>query len=357
MMKLLVSVGALLMGVVAASDVKVLTDDNFGDVVDGSKDVLVEFYAPWCGHCKNLEPKYEIAATAFKKFDDVVIAKVDATEEKEAAGKYGVQGFPTLKFFPKGGDVESPEEYQGGREHEDLINFMNEKAGTNARAIVPPSSVDVLTPENFDEKVFAEDKHTLVKFYAPWCGHCKAMAPTYEKVGAAFAGEENVNIAKVDAEKYRDLGSKYGVSGFPTLMYFPPGSEEPEKYNGGRDEEAFIEFLNEKAGTDRVVGGGLAATAGRIDELDTLVDGHGKINQEVVVKAEELSDKFTGDKLKHANLYIKAMKKQLKKGEGYLDKEIARLQKMLDGGNIKPSKQTLFHLRINILKALKEGTQ
>ena len=60
------------------------------------------------------------------------------------------------------------------------------------------------------------------------CGHCKKLAPAYEEVGAAFQGEDSVLIAKVDADKERDLGSRFGVQGFPTLKFFPKGSTEPE---------------------------------------------------------------------------------------------------------------------------------
>ena len=74
-----------------ASDVITLTPKNFEKVVDGSKNVLVEFYArnslffwtlAWCGHCKTLAPIYELVATSYAKHDDIVIAKVDADAEK-----------------------------------------------------------------------------------------------------------------------------------------------------------------------------------------------------------------------------------------------------------------------------------
>ena len=64
--------------------------------------MLVEFYAPWCGHCKALEPTWAKLADHFADRDDIVIAKSDATTN-EFDG-VDVQGFPTLKFFPKGGD-------------------------------------------------------------------------------------------------------------------------------------------------------------------------------------------------------------------------------------------------------------
>ena len=104
-----------------------------------------------------------------------------------------------------------------------------------------------LTPTNFDEMV-GGDKPALVEFFAPWCGHCKKLAPVYEELATNFA-KENVLIASVDADEHKDLGSKYGVTGFPTIKFFPAGSTTPEDYNGGREVADFTDFLNSKTGS------------------------------------------------------------------------------------------------------------
>ena len=68
----------------------------------------------------------------------------------------------------------------------------------------------------------------LMNFILTGCGHCKALAPTYEKLGSAFA-KADVIIAKVDADAEKTLGSRFGVSGYPTLKYFPKGSTSAEE--------------------------------------------------------------------------------------------------------------------------------
>jgi len=78
-----------------------LVGKNFKDVVyDESKDVIVEFYAPWCGHCKTLAPIYEKFAEKVKSNPNLIVAKIDATAN-EVEG-ISIEGFPTIKFFPAG---------------------------------------------------------------------------------------------------------------------------------------------------------------------------------------------------------------------------------------------------------------
>jgi len=102
--------------------VRVLVGKNFKEVViDSNDDVLVEYYAPWCGHCKSLAPIYSTLATKLKDVSGLVIAKMDATAN-EVEG-LSVQGFPTLKFYAKG-KKNAPMDYSGERNEEGFLTFL-----------------------------------------------------------------------------------------------------------------------------------------------------------------------------------------------------------------------------------------
>jgi protein disulfide-isomerase-like protein len=111
-------------------------------------------------------------------------------------------------------------------------------------------SVEDLTPENFDTVVDGS-KHVFVSFYAPWCGHCKTLAPDWEIVSNSFKQTSDVVIAKVNADKYKALASKYEVSGFPTIKLFAKGSTTvKDTYMGERTAESMVSYLNKETGND-----------------------------------------------------------------------------------------------------------
>jgi len=442
-------------------DVVVLTTDNFDDVISKNAFVLVEFYAPWCGHCKHLAPEYAKAATDVKD-EGIVLGKVDATVESGLAAKYNVRGYPTLFFFRNGepmdykgprqadgiaqwvrkksgpivstlddsssvegfiennrvsiigyfqdsntdsiewfekeagrgefdafvfGRVSSPEGAKAaGLDHEGIIihrnfdnpekfdgilgaeeglaawinehghpyvesateswgrlrqqglpialailNFEGDSAGANemlatiskiakeykgkfnfahlgtkylanvkemgvsgnklptgvvvdskgrnypfndeqefdeqeirkwldgiaAGEIAPhfksenipednDGPVKILVGKNFEEIVFDSERDVLVEFYAPWCGHCKNLAPTFEELGRYFEENDKIIIAKMDSTANDNTAIQ--IQGFPTIYYFPAGNKEnPIEYQGGRDLAAFVSFIKQNA--------------------------------------------------------------------------------------------------------------
>ncbi|XP_050223629.1 probable protein disulfide-isomerase A6 [Mercurialis annua] len=349
---MLTALVSLLFGLssVTADDVVVITGDNFDRIVGKDRNALVEFYAPWCGHCKKLAPEYESLATSFKKAKSILIGKVDCDAHKSLCSKYDVSGYPAIKWFPKG-SLE-PKKYEGARTAESLAEFVNTQGGTNVKIAATSSNILVLTPNNFDQVVLDETKDVLVEFYAPWCGHCKQLAPTYEKVATAFKLEKDVIITNVDAEKYKDLAGKYGVSGYPTLTFFPKNNKAGENYGGGRDLDDFVDFINDKCGTSRDGKGQLTPKAGIVTSLDYLVKAFVNAGSDekkaFLAQIEEEVEKLKGAAARYGKIYLKAAKNFVDKGEEYPKNEIHRLERMLEE-SISEAKADEFILKKNIL--------
>ncbi|KRX00945.1 Thioredoxin-like fold [Pseudocohnilembus persalinus] len=441
-----------------------LDDSNFDQIIQQYDNVLVEFYAPWCGHCKKLAPQYAIAAQFIhEEFENVRLAKIDASNYRDLASKYGVQGFPTMKWFSK----DKVSDYTGGRTGQEIINWVLRKAGkastfidnneklqqlkqqhkvivvyfasqtegqqwqdfiqtaveldtinfyhvtdsqiaqqndaklgqvvlfkqfdelrnnftdkitfeslfefvntnrikkiinfdddaikivfqsklttlflmhddseqsqkareilenlsgsdlrgkivfaystptdksghfdrlgqflgVNVNSNIPaftivdtkqgqidkfiyegeieeqplktfiqkflkqelqPSlkseeipekndePVKIVVAKNFKDVVINNDKDVLLEFYAPWCGHCKQLAPEYELAAQKLQSNPNIILAKIDATKNEILGIQ--VDGFPTIKYFPGNQKnrQVQEYNGDRNAEAIVEWL------------------------------------------------------------------------------------------------------------------
>jgi len=425
-------------------DVVSLTDKTFDDFVEANERVLVEFYAPWCGHCKNLAPEYKKAAAKLAADGSKTkLADVDATEEKSLATRFSVQGFPTLKYFVNG----KPSDYGGGRTEKDIVSWLTKRAlpavseladadavkafveandlvvvgrvaadseeakvlaafadsfrddcatgstteGTvpsfelyinGAEALVlegefsqenieaffnrerfplideigpenyklymdrglpivwlsvdsdneaaksaveaeaakykgelsvvwvdavkfkqhvegnlgitanpgimiardsdnkkfkfagdvldadalaaffvgykegtiepflksqdPPEDNDgdvtIIVGKNFDEVALNADKYVMLEFYAPWCGHCKKLAPIWDELGAKYADDDRVTIAKCDAT---ENDTQETVQGFPTIYYYGPDNVST-KYEGGRELDDFVEYIDSR---------------------------------------------------------------------------------------------------------------
>ena len=182
---------------------------------------------------------------------------------------------------------------------------------------------------------------------------CKSLAPIWEQVAQDYAAEPNVLIAKVDAEaeNAKATAKEQGVKSYPTIKYFPKGSTTPEAYEGGRTEEALLSFMNEKAGTHRMIGGKLDALGGTIPSLDTIV---GKLTggESVASLAEELKAASNGLKDKYSEYYIKVSEK-VAKNQGYVEKELARLEGIIKKGGLAPEKIDDLTSRSNILRKFK----
>ncbi|XP_057656523.1 protein disulfide-isomerase isoform X2 [Diorhabda carinulata] len=213
--------------VFAAEEIKVdegvlvLTKDNFENAVSDNDFILVEFYAPWCGHCKALAPEYAKAAKQLEEQGSAIkLAKVDATEEADLAEKFGIRGYPTLKFFRKG----TPTEYSGGRQADDIVNWLLKKTGPPAREINTVEAAEELIDGNNVIVIgFIKDQSTdLAKAYLE-------VASTIDDIPFAITSEDAV------FENYEAKDD--------TLVLFKKFDEGKVVYEGGSTDAEIKKFI------------------------------------------------------------------------------------------------------------------
>ena len=198
------------------------------------------------------------------------------------------------------------------------------------------SNVVVLNDSNFDQIALNKSTNVLVEFYAPWCGHCKNMAPAYEKLANAVARDEDLIIAKINGEEAPKTAERYEVRGFPTIKFFAKGSDEPIDYRSGRDETAFLKFLKDNAGCHRLPSGQLDEDAGRVAQLDDLLKTLKEDGAEAVLASvKQASSSLMSNAA--VSYYVRALEKLVKKPSYILD-ETKRLEGILAKGSLTPEK-------------------
>lgn len=269
------------------SAVEVLTDADFATKV-GKGVWMVKMYAPWCGHCQALAPTWEkLAAESAGRFH---VAEIDCPANPKACES--VTGYPTLRLYV---EDEEPSEYEGERTVEAFLDFVEQSVDLDAAAAaaaggaVPAAvaaktlkkaqrvvakykrltrRVEELTQrlegvvKRMEEREAAEAEaerrktskvvavtdenwadvkahgRWLVKFFAPWCGHCQALAPTWEQLAKAHHAE--YSVAEVDCTRHEAICAEMGVQGYPTIYAFADGRST--EHHGARDLETLEAF-------------------------------------------------------------------------------------------------------------------
>merc|ERR1712025_1403598 len=150
-----------------------------------------------------------------------------------------------LKYKPEVSNLDDNDEFEA--------NVRAFVEGVNAGSIKPhlksedipedwdKEGVKVLVGKNFADVALNKEKHVLVEFYAPWCGHCKKLVPVYDELGEKYRDSKDIVIAKMDATANEVEG--VSVKGFPTIKLFKKGDNEEVDFNGNRDLDGFVEFL------------------------------------------------------------------------------------------------------------------
>ncbi|KIJ19745.1 hypothetical protein PAXINDRAFT_165999 [Paxillus involutus ATCC 200175] len=255
---------------VAASTV--LTPQNFKDTI--SEGVwFIEHFSPYCRHCRLFEPTWNEVVERFESKADpgVHFAQVNCALHGDLCTENGVTGYPQMNLYRNGEFLDT---YNANREFDLLVDYLAARAepeGTPAPAVDSIEEEAILTPlptqiptvdhlviqspraeANPSGEVVSLDVQTFdsflaqgpafIKFFAPWCGHCKKLAPTW--VQLARHTQHKMNIAEVDCDEHKALCTSQGVTGFPMMFYYAHGAKT--EYSGGRTYDQLVSFT-EKA--------------------------------------------------------------------------------------------------------------
>ncbi|KAF5390461.1 hypothetical protein D9757_005238 [Collybiopsis confluens] len=234
-----------------------LTPDNFKESISTGV-WFIEHFSPYCGHCRAFastwEELVEKNADSNEDATGVRLAQINCAVHGDLCNSNGVKGYPQMNIYKDGEFVET---FKGARELPRLTEFLKRHApaapppfvkdadeeiiqetpDTNAN---PTGNVMVLNDSNFDSTL--SEGPAFVKFYAPWCGHCKKLAPTWKNLAKSM--QYKLNIAEVDCEAHKALCKSQQIPGFPSLLYFSQGSKT--EYSGSRKLDQLRDFA-EKA--------------------------------------------------------------------------------------------------------------
>lgn len=363
------------------SEVIVLKSDNFQQISSSEDNLLVEFYAPWCGHCQSLEPEYEKAAAALKE-RGIKVAKVDATIEDKLAEKYGVSGYPTLKLFKKG---EFAKDYKGQRSSDAIVKFMTavaegnepedeeedeghgednnygeEAEGEGGAADSPDKSEEVIGVMNLDSFTFDKiigtntfDVFMKIDTAYAYGDKEKQWAKLTQRI-ANLTGSRTSEflLGAIGVEDYGDklnddLRERLGVKteDFPVFKLFKRNSKEPITYTGDIDVDAMSSFLTQEVGI-------YIGLPGCIEAFDRLAKGFPEFSEaDQRGRSAQATAQLAGvaeAERTAGQYYVRVMQRIAEKGAAFPQAEALRLEKLADS-KITDEKKAEMQLRLNIL--------
>lgn len=267
------------------------------------------------GHCKNLAPEFKKAASALKGV--VKVGAVDCDVHKDIAGKFGVKGFPTLKIFtgkdstPYNGERTAKALAEAGlaqakKKVKEQLDGKSSGGGSSSGGSGSKDEVIELTDANFDKLVLESDDVWLVEFFAPWCGHCKTLAPEWAKAAKQLKGK--VKLGAVDATVQTSTASRFGIQGYPTIKFFPGGLKDKsgaKEYDGGRTAADIVAWAEDKYVVNLPAPEVLEITSEKVAKaacesqplcivsiLPNIYDCQAKCRNDYIKLLKELADKF-----------------------------------------------------------------
>eukprot|EP00027_Filamoeba_sp_ATCC50430_P001114 CAMPEP_0168557584 /NCGR_PEP_ID=MMETSP0413-20121227/9504_1 /TAXON_ID=136452 /ORGANISM="Filamoeba nolandi, Strain NC-AS-23-1" /LENGTH=489 /DNA_ID=CAMNT_0008588627 /DNA_START=45 /DNA_END=1514 /DNA_ORIENTATION=+ len=269
-------------------DVLVLTTDNFDEVVNNAEIILVEFYAPWCGHCKKLAPEYAKAASELKK-DKIPLAKVDATVEKDLGNRFGVTGYPTMKVFKSG----NPTAYNGPRDAPGIVKYMKKQAEPATHSFKDWSEASKFIQNNAD--------FTVVGFFEfkDDTKYKKVFFPAADEFREQYKFVEVLNAADIAAAQ-----TEYGIADLKNQIIVVSKDTKPEVYTGATQSNIFIKWVHRN-------------TIPFVGEFNSNTQPRYQAANATVVKTF-IDVAWSGANAKRTNYYINRIKKVAEEFKGKL---------------------------------------
>ncbi|KAL1956884.1 hypothetical protein VTO42DRAFT_6732 [Malbranchea cinnamomea] len=203
---------------------------------------VVEFYAPWCGHCQNLKPAYEKAAKKLNGLANVAAVNCDDDENKAFCNQMGVRGFPTIKLVVPSKKPGKPrvEDYRGPRTAKDIVAAVVERI---------PNHVKRVTDKDLDGWL-ATDNSTAKAILFTDRG---ATAPLLRALAIDFLG--SINFGQI-RNKESSAVKTFGIEKFPTFVLLPGGGQESLVYDGNLNKKDLVAFLSQVVEPNSATGQG-----------------------------------------------------------------------------------------------------
>lgn len=205
--------------------VLVLDESNFDSAIASFDHILVDFYAPWCGHCKRLSPELDAAAPVLATLKEpIIIAKVDADKHTRLAKKYDVDAYPTILLFNHG----VPTEYRGPRKADLLVRYLKKFSASDVSILDSDSAVNM----------FVEEAGTFFPIYIGFGLNSSVL----EKFGIKYKKNAWFSVAKDFSE---DLMVLHDFDKIPALVSLNPQYNERNTFYGPFEEDFLEDFVRQ----------------------------------------------------------------------------------------------------------------
>jgi len=359
----------------ADSDVIILDGETIDDFLQENPLVLLEFFAPWCGHCQQLAPAYRGAAKRLTKLSNegklptpVVLAKFDDGAQENAhyraadASKFNFTSYPSM-YVVRDGEHEG---FWGGHDEDEIVHMMTEVSNgkTQKEARISYHEIEKrkapgfykpggkheskyiqdVTEEDFVDTILRSDKVWIVEYYSDTCPICNSLAPELMKAAENVHDElPNVKFGAVNSRVFDSLQEPFGVTSYPWVTSFYQG-EIVEHMAGMGGWESFANFAREKSNVY------VEGKPGKADAVIPAVkkEGEEEEEEETATGQCEINDPDGSGCDDREKKFITKYKQKTKED---VDKQIERLKKM-KGENPKPEAKTWIIKRMQILRQI-----